>query len=789
MDLDCIQENRSGSERNESEHPVADSSAQRYSPSADPPSGRGTLAFFQELFRGCDGFCEFRSLREGGEPRQHFVQLPLNRLPKFDLQGDQYFGVAPRVCKRGTDRDVAVCGALWADVDAKAFAGGKAEALALLTDWGPLTPSIIVDSGHGYHCYWLLSEPIEADVARVINEALREAINPALDDVSNPSRILRVPGTINHKNGDELRVRIVHWQPGRRFDIDAFEEFLGIEVAAELQDTRAPHGRLPEAGRIPVGRRNKALISVAGSLRRQGADEAAIREALKAVNATALDVALDEREVETVARSAARYEPATDEGLLRDCTDTGNARILARLHGDGLRYDHRRGTWLVWLGNWWAEDRDGQALRWALEAAEWRARNAYDGLSNDPDAARASFEFALRSRNANRLRACLEVAKALHPLADEGAQWDADPWLLGVANGVLDLKTGRLRPGRREDKIRMHANVVYDPDAECPRWRSFLREVFQDDEELIAFVQRAVGYTLTGLTEEQCLFLLHGKGANGKSVFLQALRSVFGDYAYDPGFAAFEDPGRHPPHPEALAELEGRRFVTASETREQTRLNEQRLKVLAHGDTVSARRLYRDRFEFEPACKLWLAVNHLPRVGDDSVGFWRSIRAIPFRRQFLGSDADKHLPEKLQAEASGILSWAVEGCLAWQEEGLGLPQVVVQATDAYQRDQDPLAEFLAARCLVRPDCRVSAGDLYREYEQWAEDEGYRKGYRLSRQAFGRKMKEKFQQRMDGPRQKRVRTYCGVGLLADAHKAPTARPAGWSAGDGERSERI
>jgi putative DNA primase/helicase len=333
-----------------------------------------------------------------------------------------------------------------------------------------------------------------------------------------------------------------------------------------------------------------------------------------------------------------------------------------------------------------------------------------------------------------------------------------------VANGVVDLRTGELREGRREDRITRHTIVAFDAAAASPRWHQFLEEVFDGNKELIEFLRLAVGYSLTGETREQCFFVLHGRGANGKSVFLEVLRHVFGPYAFDPGFSAFEDTRGYPPHSEQVAELAGRRFITASETRENSHLNEQRLKALSHGDTTSAAFKHGKRFEFRPQGKIWLALNHRPRISDDSLGFWRSVRLIPFEKQFLGQDADTDLAEKLKAEAPGILAWSVRGCLDWLEDGLRRPAAVATATDAYQAESDPLGEFLESRCVLGPAFKTSSPALFEAYLQWAKDEGVPERERLSHNAFGRRLGERFKKGQEGPDRKRH--YYGVGLRHD-----------------------
>jgi putative DNA primase/helicase len=248
--------------------------------------------------------------------------------------------------------------------------------------------------------------------------------------------------------------------------------------------------------------------------------------------------------------------------------------------------------------------------------------------------------------------------------------------------------------------------------------------VFLHDADVIAFIQRAIGYCLSGAVTEQCLFLCYGQGENGKSTFLEVIRDVLGSYAYNLPFSAFELAARSAISND-MAGLVSKRFVTAVETNENVRLNEGRVKALTGGDRCTARFLYREYFSFDPTAKLWLAFNHKPQVSDDSHGFWRRVRLIPFLAiaQFSGSDCDKDLVAKLKTEASGILAWAIKGCLLWQQEGLGLPRSIDVATRDYREESDPLAEFLDERCVIRADAFVESGILRRDYDDWARENG------------------------------------------------------------------
>jgi putative DNA primase/helicase len=401
-------------------------------------------------------------------------------------------------------------------------------------------------------------------------------------------------------------------------------------------------------------------------------------------------------------------------------TDSGNAELIAAKFRDRLRFDHRRGRWLVWMHNKWVEDCDGEVCRLAKAAARDRLAAAAKIKHDDPR--KEHIQWALQSESRYRLQAALDLAKCTPPVSDAGANWDTDRFLLGVRNGAVDLRTGQLRSVSPADRITIYSDSLFDPAAVCPRFESFLGEVFLHDADVIAFIQRAIGYCLTGAVTEQCLFLCYGHGENGKSTFLETIRSILGGYAHDLPFSAFELAGRSAISND-LAGLVSKRFVTASETNESIRLNEGRVKALTGGDRCTARFLYKEYFSFDPTAKFWLAFNHKPQVTDDSHGFWRRVRLIPFLAQFSGSECDKGLVTKLKAETSGVLAWAVKGCLLWQQQGLGLPNSIDLATKTYREESDPLVEFLDERYDICEDAFVESSVLRRDYENWAAENG------------------------------------------------------------------
>ena len=440
--------------------------------------------------------------------------------------------------------------------------------------------------------------------------------------------------------------------------------------------------------------------------------------------------------------TVAEFEPMTEQDEPRRFarTDSGNAEMLAALHSKSLRFDHKRHRWLIFEGHHWRQDAAEEITQLARNTARERYKRAGD--LEDADERRREAVWACGSESRQKMDAALAVGRSEPALADDGASWDADPWLLGVTNGVVELKSGRLRPGRRDDHITRASSITFNPEAVAPRWMAFLEEVFNGKGDLIRFVKKSVGYSLTGSTQEQCLFLCHGSGANGKSTLLRILRDLLGPYAADTPFSTIEYYERQA-IPSDVAALEGKRLVTASESGTATRLNEARIKALTGGDVITARFLHAEWFTFRPEAKIWLACNRKPRVADTTKGFWRRMRLIPFLRRFEGADADPRLEVILESELQGILRWAIEGCLLWQNEGLTMPEEVAQATSDYQLQSDPVGDFLSSCTRLGSMYRSRASKLYQSYLAWAKIEGIGEKETIGRRSFGEEISERF----------------------------------------------
>ena len=331
--------------------------------------------------------------------------------------------------------------------------------------------------------------------------------------------------------------------------------------------------------------------------------------------------------------------------------------------------------------------------------------------------ARARYkEWARDCQKATTTDHILKLARSRLLLAPEG--FDADPWLLNCQNGTVDLRTGLLHPHQAEDMLTMMAGTTFDAAASAPLWVAFLHQILGGSLELVNFIQKAVGYSLTGLTTEQVFFVLYGAGANGKSTFTGILTEVLGDYgkALPRGLLTVQ---KFEAHPTILADLFRVRMAVSSEVKAGTEWDEERIKAITGGDKITARRMREDFWEFVPSHKIWLATNHQPVSKDNSEGFWRRLRMVPFTVTIPEPERDPKLMDKLTAELPGILAWAVRGCLTWQREGLESPEEVQAATRDYRDRQDPFGLFLKGACLLNGAYRIKATELHEAYTIWA----------------------------------------------------------------------
>lgn len=405
-----------------------------------------------------------------------------------------------------------------------------------------------------------------------------------------------------------------------------------------------------------------------------------------------------------------RKPEAPDEEVARppEFSDDALALRFAERHEDDLRYIAKWSRWMVWGGNRWQDDE--KLLGFDL------ARRVCREASAECDMPRIAVSIA----SSKTVAAVERMAKADQRIAATVDQWDADDWLLNTPGGTIDLRTFETRPSRQTDYLTKITAVA--PAGDCPTWLAFLDRVTGGDKELIAFLQRMAGLMLTGSTRDHALFFAYGTGANGKSVLVNTLSGILGDYSRAAPIETFTA-SNNDRHPTELAMLRGARLVTAIETEDGRRWAEARIKSLTGGDAISARFMHQDFFEFVPKFKLLIAGNHKPGLRSVDEAIRRRFHLIPFTVTIPAEERDETLPEKLKTEWPGILAWMIEGCMEWQERGLSPPAVVMDATAAYLEGEDSIAAWIEERCELGGNLTASSTALFTSWNAWASVAG------------------------------------------------------------------
>lgn len=425
-------------------------------------------------------------------------------------------------------------------------------------------------------------------------------------------------------------------------------------------------------------------------------------------------------------------------------TDSANADAIVKAHGAGFKYVLDWNSWIAWTGKRW--DRAGArqavihvamvtartehyAAMLRLRGLEEKQRVAAIAGAKDEKVEKAIerekklLKWHEQSQNASKLEAAAKLLETR--LQVTISDLDRDPWLLNLANGTLDLRTAELRSHAKDDLITQISDVEWDDCARAPTWEAFVHGAMGGKLELVLYLQRLVGYSLTALTTEHLLAFFYGGGSNGKSTFVQTIRTLLGEYAcMAPRELLFERKGTGE-HATELARLYGKRMVACSEIGEHTVLDEAKVKDLTGGDAISARRMREDYWDFRPTHTLFISGNHKPTVRGDDHGIWRRIRLVPWTVQVVGDAIDKELPDKLRRELPGILRWCAQGCLEWQRIGLQEPDAVLEATSDYRAESDAFGAFLKQHAVFGPDERCCRADLRTRYEEWCEEDGHK----------------------------------------------------------------
>jgi len=429
----------------------------------------------------------------------------------------------------------------------------------------------------------------------------------------------------------------------------------------------------------------------------------------------------------------------------RSWDDTGNTDRFIDKFGERVRYSFIDKNWYIYNGSYWEVDDRGTVHTLIDEMVNgMKDEKIVVPKGMDPDEADAAFKKHIkRSRSNNGKKAVIDELKHRVPVLH--SEFDSDQTLLNTANGYVDLTSGILHDHDIQKMFSRQANVEYTDTIDAPEWQRFLEQIFNRDTELIDYIQKAVGYSLTGSTKEQIMFILYGNGRNGKSIFIDTISDALGTYARSMQADSIMVKQSKASANSDIARLEGARLVTSSEPNDGLRLDEGLVKQLTGGDTVTARYLYGKEFEFKPEFKLWLATNHKPIIRGTDDGIWRRLMLIPFAVKIPDNKVDKDLKYKLQREEVGILNWAVEGALKWQREGLEAPDSVRRASEDYRNEMDVTSEFLEECCTVGTHEMARANQLYQRYKHWASENNQ---YLMNSTKFGKELGQKFEKKHD-----------------------------------------
>ncbi|WP_298190968.1 phage/plasmid primase, P4 family [Novosphingobium sp.] len=616
----------------------------------------------------------------------------------------------------------------------------KAGAAAALTAL-PCAPSLILDTGNGVQPVWLLDQPArDWQPVEGVNVALRTTLGA--DDCHNIDRLMRLPGSVNYPNRTKRERGCVACMAGW-IQEDTGQRYAVAELVEAFPPAK-PTGKASAADDLPERQRTKTADLIARIRRGDGWHNNMLAltahlvgkgrgtvEILAMADCLTLDGYTVEETRDTMRgmisdarRKWERAEPEDEAAPKKvqrknakdkEPSEDDVALEFTERHRDNLRFDHDVDRWFEWDGTRWRKDGKHRAFTYARKVA--RQMNA---------AGKANFAAGVE-----------RFARADEAHAVDASVWDTDPMLLGTPAGTLDLHTGKLRTPRPSDHITKLAGCA--PESGTPDlWLRFLDESLGGDAETIRFIQQWFGYALTGDTREHALAFVFGPGGNGKSVLINTLIAIMGDYAVTAAMETFTA-SKFDRHRTELAMLAGARLVTASETEEGRAWAEAKVKQMTGGDPITANFMRQDNFTFKPQFKLTIAGNHAPQLANVDDAMKRRFNIVPFINT--PANPDRELEAKLRAEHGRILAWAIVGCLDWQENGLLRPNAVKAATANYFEEQDLFGQWLGERCVVGRDKWELATPLFNSWRDYAreagDDAGSAKGFsgRLTKRGF------------------------------------------------------
>ncbi|MFV8582128.1 DNA primase family protein [Ralstonia pseudosolanacearum] len=432
----------------------------------------------------------------------------------------------------------------------------------------------------------------------------------------------------------------------------------------------------------------------------------------------------EQREKRKAEQAAANDNDAAADDETVDSDVRISLMLADRMAGTFL-YEHGGKGWRVYLDGRWEACATGEETEIAKVIGPAILKEALGSTASDPDAAGRMIRLAKRAMSAAGVSAALQLARSDRRLAARPADFDQDPDLLNVANGVIHLPSGELRPHSPDMRMVRQSPVEYKPDAQAPQWLRFLDEISCHDADWIDYLRRALAYTLSGRVNEEMLFFMLGRGANGKSVLVNVLRAVLGPFvgSVPTSFLATSKNDDKEGASPVKASLQGLRMALANEVEAGSKLSSQTVKEVTSTEAIAARHLYKDLFNFTPTHKLWVRGNHKPIITDNDEGIWRRIALIPFERNFSPDEQDKRLEERLLSEREGILAWLVAGYAEYQRHGLRPARRVAAASAAYRVESDLIGQWLDEEALIDPSMTCAKDEAYASYIEWCGRQG------------------------------------------------------------------
>lgn len=749
-------------------------------------NAKQTLAFLRMLDPNAAGFF-YRTFDDTGACRKELTRKYdgklkpiINELRRLNAAGAGVFVV---VNEGGQVKaDITRVRAVFADTD-----GAPLEPLLALA------PHMVVESSLGkWHVYWLVTDDFQLDQFSSIQEAIaaKYGTDPAVKDLP---RVMRLPG-FNHHKGTPYPTRLIQYNKDLpRYTADEIVQGLGLNIN-KTQPASQPLFPVERLGAKSVSSGSYRKLTPE-SLQRvlskiDHRDESAwsdVANALARVHGeegsdlfmrfSSGELANDPYENFNASECSARYTRALREAednhtsgygsprlvalaRLRDVDveyegdssplevsgasgDIKNGQIFAKSYMGKILFVHETGEVLSFQqDSGWVRAAPGEADRCAKRVVDVMrkfAADLYIKAPEDPKTKRLMAHVE-RSSNLPKLRAMIDMGKSEDGMTVKLADLDADPMLLGVANGVLDLRKMMLVAPAPSILVTKRTAVCYDPYAKAPTWIKFVERITRQHPDVAGFLQRLAGYLLTGDVSEQCFAFAYGHGRNGKTTFCDTLYWLLGDYAVvlptESLMTAHRDPGSASPD---LMMLKGIRYALSSETEDGARLAESRIKALTGGDTITARNPYGLYASWIPTHKHFMFGNHRPIISGGDHGIWRRVRLIPFVETISDAECDPHLMEKLRDEGAGILNWALDGLREWKRTGLNQPQSVRAASDAYRNDMDVLGQWLEDHCEFDEVAQTATSELYKAFKTWSTESGWRP---MTRQSFGRRLQDR-----------------------------------------------